>query len=237
MEKRTKPVLTTGKVDNFNFLIRKGSSLIFNKAAPTLERIRENNAEFGNACRAGKIIRRTFKNMASDIADGTIRARLSGILVKVLQTDTTHVCGLRTVQSGNLTLIEGFQFNGSMPFETVLSVAPVVNIERSDGKCFFNLPCFVPAKAIMAPRGTTHFKILVEASEIDFAKEINTPDSQYTPELPIDNKLTEPINMQLQFAPGSTHPIIIAAGVVFYQLFNEEMYLLRSYRAMKIVKV
>lgn len=247
MAKQESPFPLSGNIGKLSFFKQRDGTFMARtkggpsanriKTDPTFKRTRENGAEFGNAGSAGKIIRRAFNSMLKDVKDGTMTRRLVTILMKALKADATHDRGLRTVQSGNLSLIEGFQFNNASPLGAILKVASTATIDRPTGQCSVAIASFVPGSVIAAPDGATHYKILASAAEIDFTKEINASNVQSTAELPLDENPTAAINLQPTVAANSTNPLVLTAGIVFYQLLGGKFYVLSGFNAMQIVKV
>ena len=87
---------------------------------PAFVRTRENGAEFGNAAMAGKLLRDTVRALSMNTSDSRVAARLTKVLAKVKNMDTTSVRGERNVGSGIATpagklLMKGFNFNIKAP--------------------------------------------------------------------------------------------------------------------------
>lgn len=91
-----------------------------------------------------------------------------------------------------------------------------------------NLASFIPANMIAAPRGTTHFKIISGAAEIDFEGETYVVATSETAILPWNATAKAVINQVNAVTANSTHPLFLALGVEFYQEINGEMYPLKN---------
>ena len=74
-------------------------------------RTRENNAEFGRAGKAGKVLRRAIQLLLQQAKDSRVTSRLTKEMMKVLKADSTSTRGLRNVVDGEAELLEGFEFN------------------------------------------------------------------------------------------------------------------------------
>lgn len=81
---------------------------------------------------------------------------------------------------------------------------------------------------IAAPRGTTHFKIISGAAEIDFEGETYVVATSETAILPWNATAKAVINQVNAVTANSTHPLFLALGVEFYQEINGEMYPLKN---------
>ena len=78
---------------------------------PAFQRTRENGSEFGRAGKGGKLLRNAIRELLQNAKDKRVVSRLTKTLVAVTKTDTTNERGLRTLQDGNLSLLENFEFN------------------------------------------------------------------------------------------------------------------------------
>jgi hypothetical protein len=78
---------------------------------PAFQRTRENGAEFGRAGKGGKVIWNAIRVLLQNAKDKRVASRLTKDLVAITKTDTINARGLRTLQYGNLNLLENFDFN------------------------------------------------------------------------------------------------------------------------------
>ncbi|MDX1828895.1 MAG: hypothetical protein R3342_05035 [Lutibacter sp.] len=206
---------------------------------PAFQRTRENGAEFGAAGKGGKLVRNAIRILLQNAKDKRVVSRLTTDLLKVVKTDTTNDRGLRTIQDGNMSLIKGFEFNTNGKLGATL-FAPVVNaFDRATGEATVNIVAFAPTVRIAAPAGTTHFKVVTGAAELDFAEEISTFESDETEVLPYDSANTAAIELTATITADSTLPVIQVLGIEFYQEVNGAMYPLKNgaYNALSVVKV
>jgi hypothetical protein len=92
---------------------------------------------------------------------------------------------------------------------------------------------------IAAPGGTTHFKIVSAAAEIDFTNEVFVTTSNETAQLPWDATATAVINHVNAVTANSAHPLFLILGIQFFQEVNGVKYSLKNgaYNALAIVKI
>jgi len=111
--------------------------------------------------------------------------------------------------------------------------------DRVTGEASMNIAPFKPLVHIAAPRGTTHFKLVMGASEVNFLNGISTFDSDETAILPYDSADTAAIDLIASVTANSTLPVFQVVGVAFYQEVNGEMYPLKngSFNALAIAKI
>ncbi|MCF6182673.1 hypothetical protein [Lutibacter sp.] len=206
---------------------------------PAFQRTRENGSEFGRAGKGGKIVRNAIRILLQNAKDKRVVSRLTTDLLKVVKTDTTNDRGLRTIQDGNMSLLQGFEFNINGKLGATL-FAPVVNaFDRVTGDATVSIAPFAPTVRVAAPAGTTHFKVVTGATEVDFAGETSTFENDETAILPYDSAMTAAIDLTATVTANSTLPVIQVLGIEFYQEVNGAMYPLKngSYNALSAVKV
>src|SRR5690606_12281695 len=138
---------------------------------PAFQRTRENGAEFGSAGKAGKMLRTAIRPLLLNSADSRMASRLTQQMVRVIQADTTNDRGQRNVLDGETELLTGFEFNIRGKLGTSFFAPFTSNIDRVAGELTVDVPSFVPVNMLAAPSGTTHFKIISAAAEIDFENE------------------------------------------------------------------
>jgi hypothetical protein len=223
------------------YLAKGKSSVTANRIAtdPAFARTRENNAEFGRAGKAGKVLRNAFRAVLQKASDGRMVSRLTQEMFRVLQADLTSTRGQRNVIDGEAELLEGFDFNINGKLGTTLFAPYTPMINRVTGDAGVSIPAFVPAQMVAAPSGTTHFRLFSAAAEVDFQQEVYTAVIQESGMLPWDGNATGVINLQQALPANSTHPLFLALGIEFLQQVNNTNYPLKngSFNALAIVQV
>jgi len=203
------------------------------------QRTRENNAEFGRAGKAGKVLRTAIKSLLLNAKDGRMTSRLTKEMMKVVKADATSDRGLRNVIDGEIGFLQGFDFNINAVLSTSMSVAYVPQIDRVTGLLDVSLPAFIPANEIIAPDGATHFKMVSGGSEVDFENETAVTSTSETAILPWNNIPTVPATLSNAVTAKSIHPLFLLFGIQFYQSVNGKFYPLNNgaFNALKLVLV
>jgi hypothetical protein len=206
---------------------------------PAFQRTRENGSEFGRAGKAGKVLRIALRLLLLNASDNRMVSRLTKSMVKVIQADTTSERGLRNVIDGETELLLGFEFNIRGKLGTSLFAPFTGTIDRVAGTLDVDIPSFVPSNMVAAPSGTTHFKVISGGAEIDFETETSIVETTETAILPWNTTATAVINLNNSVTANSTHPLVLALGIEFYQEVNGQMYPLKNgaYNPLSIVKV
>ncbi|WP_281980331.1 hypothetical protein [Tenacibaculum mesophilum] len=206
---------------------------------PAFQRTRENGSEFGRAGKSGKLLRNAIRILLQNAKDKRVTSRLTKDLVAVVKADTTNERGLRTIQDGDLSLLESFEFNLNGKLATTLFAAYTNAFDRISCDATLNLAAFSPTVRIAAPAGTTHFQIVMGAAELDFANESSSFENDETAILPLTSTDTAAIALTASLSANSTLPVVQVVGVKFYQEVNGQMYDLKngSYNALAVAIV
>lgn len=223
------------------YLIREKGSLDAQRIAsdPAFQRTRENGAEFGKACKAGKLLRNALRGLSQNASDSRMVSRLTKQMVQVIKADTVNQRGLRNVIDGEAELLQDFEFNINGKLATTLYAPYIAAIDRVTGILSVEIPAFVPANMVAAPGGATHFKINSAGAEINFEGNQYEVAVESTAELPWDNVLTNVISLSANVTSNSSHPLFLVLGIEFYQQVNGGMYPLKNgaFNALSLVKV
>lgn len=206
---------------------------------PAFQRTRENGSEFGRAGKGGKLLRNAIRILLQNAKDKRVVSRLTKVLVAITKTDTTNERGLRTLQDGNLSLLENFEFNLNGKLGATLYAPFTKAFDRVSGDATLGLAPFSPTLRIAAPTGTTHFKVVMGAAELDFANETSVFESDETAILPYSAADTAAIALTASLTANSTVDVIQVLGIEFYQEVNGQMYELKNgaYNALSIVTI
>ena len=195
---------------------------------PAFQRTRENGSEFGRAGRAGKILRTSLRPLLINSADTRMVSRLTQRMMKVIQADQTSDRGLRNVIDGEAELLVGFEFNLRGKLGTSLYAPFTSNIDRASGALTVSVPPFVPANMLVAPTGTTHYKMISAGAEVDFENESFVLANSETAILPWNAATSVAIAHTNNLPAASTKVLFLALGVEYYQEVNGSMYPLKN---------
>ncbi|XZF15437.1 hypothetical protein ACTHGU_04815 [Chitinophagaceae bacterium MMS25-I14] len=236
-----------GTVGNITFaktangiIVRQKTSIGAKRIAtdPAFARTRENNREFGNAVKTGSFLFQALSSVRTK-ADTRATNRLVKRLMLVLQADATSPRGQRTVATGNAALLEGFEFNSAAPFHSSFAVQYSTSVNRAIGIVEADIPAFVPADAIAAPAGATHYQLQAAAVAADFAAFTAAVQVSTSGILPLNHVGTAPVTLTASFGAGIAAPVLLVLGLSFYQEINGMPYALNNgaYNTLAIVKV
>lgn len=206
---------------------------------PAFQRTRENGSEFGRAGKATKLLRMALRPLLINATDDRLTSRLVKEMMKVIQADQVSQRGLRNVIDGEAELLTGFEFNLVGKFDSSFYPPYEATIDRVSGDHTFEVQPFIPQNMIAAPVGTTHYKLVTAAVEVDFEANTYVLVTSSTDILPWDAIETAVITQTNTVTANSDKPLFLAVGVEYYQDINGGFYPLKngSFNSLKILKV
>ena len=206
---------------------------------PSFQRTRENMAEFGAAGKAGKVLRTAIRPLLLQARDGSAVGRLSSAMMKVLKADTTSARGFRNVIDGDQSLLQGFEFNLNGKLSSTVFAPYTATINRVTGKLDAAFDPYIPTAGIVAPPGTTHYKIVSMGAELDYATGDVITDEQSSALIAYDATATAALTLSNTVTANSTNSLYLVLGVQFFQEVNGTQYPLNdsSHNALAVVKV
>ncbi len=198
------------------------------KNDPAFARTRENGEEFGRAGASGKLLRTALRTLIMNVSDSRMANRLTQQLMKVIQADATNTRGQRNVIDGEATLLTGFEFNQNGRLDKTFFAPYIPTIDRASGTLSVSIPEFIPANMIGSPPGSTHFRLVSGAAEVDFEKGTYVASTSQS-----GDTLLGPVPLPAQLltqvvTPASTKPLFLAFGIEFFQEVNGALYPLRN---------
>lgn len=223
------------------YMVREKGGVSAEKIAsdPAFERTRENNAEFGRAGKASKLLRSSVRALIQKAADPRMVGRMLQSMMFVIHEDTVNPRGQRNVIDGEASLLKGFEFNSQAKLSTTLYAPFALSFNRVSGQLSASFNTFVPADMVSAPAGTTHFKLSLAGAAVDFEAEtyeVETAESNY---YPLDNNSISALNLTVSLTANSSHPVFSLLLIEFVQEVNGLKYSLKngSFNAASIVDV
>jgi len=207
--------------------------------SPEFQRTRENNAEFGNAGSAGKLLRQAFRAQILNTSDSRMASRLTREMMKVVRADATNARGERNVPDGETELLRGFDFNEKGKLTRTFFAPYASAIDRAGGTVGVSIPAFISGNMVAAPTGATHFKLVFAAAAVDFESGEYLVNGDATAELAFSNQQIPATNLEVLLTPGTTLPIFLIFGIEFYQQVNAQMYTLKNgaYNALTLIDI
>jgi hypothetical protein len=219
-------------------------------------RTRENMNEFGGCAQAGRSVRIGLNMLMKQMSDAQLTGRLTAIMKKINLEDQSEARGYRAILiTAQNKYLKALQFNKSCNFDNVF-LAPFTLTNSAMGESStIDVAMFDPKASVVAPAGTTHFRLINALSVVsDFA--FNPTTGVYEP---IDAELNELSNVvysdYLEVGSGLVGPVTLTndlpgspsiagdvsvincIGIEFCQKVGAGYYLLKSGHALKIANI
>jgi len=209
------------------------------KNDPAFARTRENGEEFGKAGKASKLLRNALKVPVSKSADKRVASRLTTALLKVIQADTTNKRGERNVLSGDLALLQGFEFNGNNGLDDMVKAPHTVAFDRVAGQATVVVDFSNPSLELVKVEGASHVRFTVGVAAVDFENGEYEVDVVESNAVQINSTAAETLNITSSVSANSTLPVFIVLGAEYYQEVNGEYYLINSQisRALAMINI
>lgn len=203
------------------------------------QRTRENNQEFADVSKSGKLLRRSLIEMVADVKDKSKSTRMSSVLFKVKSFDTSSTRGERKVSIGILTTegkaaLSNFEFNKNAPLDAVLLAKYVLNTSTNE----ITINGFNPHKMLAAPEGATHVRLVAAHAKLDLTTEESDLVISNEETLPINQTVTD-VTLSFTTPASGSGTEMHLLKVEFLQEFNATLYPLKNgtFNALKLMSV
>ncbi|HYG04708.1 MAG TPA: hypothetical protein VD927_19810 [Chryseosolibacter sp.] len=225
--------------DGFQVRAKSGVSPERIRTDPRYARTRENAAEFGRAGASAKLLRTAVRSLLISAHDKTLVHRLTRDMIRVLKADVTNQRGERNVISGELGLLQGFEFNSGALLNATFLAPYEVSFDRASGNVTVAVPGFASAKMISAPIGSTHFRLTMAAVALNFIENKYVSEITQNASSPLSNDVSAAIELSVQLPAGGNQPSMVMIGIEFSQVVNGTEYSLQNgaHNALAIVLV
>lgn len=229
MARQSGPMKFTGTVGDVIFYERKGEYFLKKKphfdakrfaTDPAFAIQRKNMAELSCSSKASKLIRQAFAIPLTQLDGCDIHNRLNRVMYKVIKGDTTNERGRRNPTDGEITLLEGFDFNEKSELRKSPLLPPfTASIDRKTGIMAIVFPKFARKKNVAIPPNATHFMLRITGAELNFDGNQHIQAAQSV-DFPIKGPLPDQLTLQVSLPPGSQHPLLLALSISFLQECN-----------------
>lgn len=223
------------------------------KNAPEFERTRENMNEFSGCAKAGKSVRNAFAELIHQMGGSNITGRLTRIMKKINLADESEARGYRAVLiSTQRNYLKGFQFDNQQPLDVVFRAPFVITTDAARNQAELNIPEFNPDVLVSAPKGSTHFRIVLaiavlsdyayvaatnsyEPLEADLNEVKDIQYSTYTALAGVSPVISLSASLPGTPAMTSNASLLICLGIEFYQKVGVNYVILNSGNSMKMM--
>lgn len=206
---------------------------------PAFIRTRENGAEFGSSASSGKLTRDSLRNIAMNASDSKIVSRLTQVMTKIKNMDSTSARGSRNVGVGIATvngkaLLKGFEFNKDALLGSILFKPYSVNTTTG----VITIPGLVPINDVVWPQGATHMSVSGAFANINYVTGVADVKLTNVQNMLIDATSTN-VTLTPTAVPTGTGVKVFLLKIEFFQMVNSVQYSLKNgaYNALRAIDV
>jgi len=187
------------------------------KNGPEYRLFRQHQQDFKLAASSGKLLRNAFAPLLKGVTDSKYISRLTAQVLKVVKSATKNSSGQRNILYGDLNLLRDFEFNAHCALSQVLNAPFQITTDAAMSELYLELPTLIPTKQVLAPRGASHFCILMGIAAIDFASGIYQTNFTKTGQIPLTSNSCRTMNLNCQLDEQARHPVFVVLGIQFSQ--------------------
>jgi hypothetical protein len=226
MARQMGPIPLTGTIDGLTFyyhpedgyLAKQKSSLTAERVMndPKFKQFVYSSMEFGEAIFAGKLLRKSIRNILFPAADGKLSSRMNTTMLSIVQSDVENDFGMRKFEKGDATVLKDFEFNVKQAVHDAFSGNYLISRNKANDDLYISIPAFEISSKITAPEYASHFQFVAARTSIDFKH--GTYKSIYgeTASIPLNQSLSEDLRFILPSnnIPGGLGLMVL--GIVFF---------------------
>lgn len=247
MAKLVGPLKLRGSIDDLCCRKTEDGIVVGMKPGPSREKVlthdnfkrtRCNASEFQLAIKSATLLRRALGSALNGVRATKLSGRMNGLLYSVAEQDQEHDLGYRCAGSGDVSRLEGFEFNHKLSLDYALPVCIEQQLDAASGSVQVNIPSFIVRRRKGFPPEATHFKILSCVGMMDFDKRRYSNHIEESDLLPLSKKMAAvELLHQLNTQPGEV--MVHAVGMLFYKVVKGKEVLLNggALQVMEAVRV
>ncbi len=182
----------TGSIKGLSFYTVRGSDKVIMrtkggaskekiKTSPKFEGLRKQQKEWSGCAKFGSITRYAFGGLYR-LADYNLTPVLNGIGKNLMKLDTESETGRRPLRLSTYPqALEGFNFNRNYPFNTVLRIAPIAELDRAKLSVSVRVPRINTDTDLYNLQRLPFFRLIVAigtVSDIEYNEKVNDYEPQ-----------------------------------------------------------
>jgi hypothetical protein len=174
--------------------------------------------EFGRSCKGSHLIQGAFNALTRESKDCRKCGQLTQVIFKAMKTDELHAWGERRFQDGDISLLQGYDFNARKKLGSIIRLPIMAEINGVTGICSVTIPSFVPYKDLCYDKQASHVRFSIGAACFDF--EANSFNSRIAQSgfLPMEKETT--VKLMTMINVADERPIFLVLGIEFFNKIN-----------------
>lgn len=191
------------------------------KIGLTGDRVR-NDPAFGRTrllakdfARAGQLSRHIMAIVKKEMGLTTGTRQLTGVIMKIMQTDQVNPLGYRNLVDGYIDRLEGVELNKNFCWHEWIKVDGAIGTVDG-GHSRLTWPAINPATQLLAPQGYTHMRLKAMGLTIDTGHNVTATDCRQTACMPLKNLLVPSVDMDFTTPVDKRCWQVIIVGGLWY---------------------
>lgn len=193
---------------------------------PRAIRLTPQNLEFGRASKSCQLIQAAFYSLTRECKDCRKPGLLTRSIYQAMQADPLHQWGERTLQDGDTSLLQGYDFNARKKLTGVLWQRVEAAINGVTGICSVTIPSFMPYKQMRYESEPTYVRFSIGAACIDFSAGRYNSRITRSAFLPMEKETAVKLMTMIDLIDEA--PIFLVLGIEFFIRVNKQYLLLQS---------
>jgi hypothetical protein len=188
---------------------------------------RLNAGIFRKVTQDGKLLRKALRQAIDSVRHPNLNGMMIKMLYTMAKTDKHSRRPCRHAAAGEISLMEGFEFNHQLSLDQALPVKVTHNLDVASGVMQLELPAFIERRKKGFPKEATHFRIVSCGVVVDFESGKYRNDAHTSDLLPLGKQTPTAIRWehQLKAAPGEVMVHVLA--IEFYKVVPGKITLLK----------
>ena len=183
---------------------------------PRFDGTREANRDFTAAAKGAKLIIEAMKEATKLVNTAMTYPRLQRAARSVVNSDSVHRRGQKTMADGNQMLLLNFDFNDKAQLSNNMRIALAPSIDRVTGEFELVFPEFDPAKVLSFPETATHYQLVLCGANLNFVENTYGSVLSESGVLPLAVETASSVTLEATFTPGTLDPIFVGVGIRFF---------------------
>jgi len=233
--------LTYARTQNGEVIVKQKTSVDRERILTDIayKRTREVMADFSTAGKSGKFLLQVFREAVLHKPDSRIAGRLQKKMMAIGKTDQSHPRGQKQVWAGDLSLMEGFEFNKNSEIRNGFWGNFDPSIDRVTGDLKVVVQPYVPEVEVQMPPQATHYRLVAAGIALDLEGEAFVRERTESAYLPLTKTPTSTLTLTNNIGANSTLPLFVVFGIEYALEEDGEKFELSNgkFNAVRIVQV
>jgi hypothetical protein len=236
MAKVISPFKISGTVADLTFRQTQDGGVVQRKPGPSREQVlnskkfkftRQHAGIFRKVIKDGKLLRDALHEAIHSVRHAKLNGMMNKLLYAMAKTDTRSKRPCRHAAAGDISLLEGFEFNNKRSLDQALPIKFTHSLDPVTGTMQVALPAFIARKKKALPEGATHFRVVSCAAAVDFVNGSYREHSHTTSLLPLSKQIPEAIQWEHQLEAVSGEILLHVLAIEFYKVESGKTILLK----------